>query len=202
MSSLLLISNIVLWIAVVGLFLLVFVLARQIGTLYERIAPAGALMIGQNLQVGDQAPQLQAEDVNSGVQVAIGSLEQSTRSQLLFFLSPDCPVCKSLLPIVKSVRSQEKQWLDVILATDYDPDATSQMIGEQNLSDFIFVNSELLGRLCGVSKLPYAMLIDEKGIIRSMGLVNSREHFESLFIAKETNTASVQEYLQRTQTLA
>ena len=31
-----------------------------------------------------------------------------------------------------------------------------------------------------VSKLPFAVLLDEAGIIRSKGLVNSREHLESL----------------------
>ena len=45
-----------------------------------------------------------------------------------------------------------------------------------------------------VGKLPYAVLVDEAGIIRSKGLVSSREHIESLFEAKERGVASVQEY--------
>ncbi len=39
------------------------------------------------------------------------------------------------------------------------------------------------------------MLIDHDGIIRAKGLVNSREHLESLFEAKERGVASVQEYV-------
>jgi methylamine dehydrogenase accessory protein MauD len=46
-----------------------------------------------------------------------------------------------------------------------------------------------------VGKLPYAVLIDEAGIVRAKGLVNSREHLESLLVAKETGYASIQEYL-------
>ena len=47
-----------------------------------------------------------------------------------------------------------------------------------------------------VSRLPYAVLLDEKGVIRAKGLVNSREQLESLFNAKELGVGSVQEYLR------
>ena len=45
--------------------------------------------------------------------------------------------------------------------------------------------SEQLGRSYGVAKLPYAVLIDEAGKLSATGLVNTREHLESLFVAKE-----------------
>ena len=60
-----------------------------------------------------------------------------------------------------------------------------------------FVLSEGLGRALSVSKLPYAVLLDEEGRVASLGLVNSREHLESLFEAKERGVASLQEYLSR-----
>jgi len=197
MDSLLATSNVLLWIAVVVLFFLVLALTRQVGVLYERIAPAGALMLSQRLQVGEQAPSLELEDINSGSRIAVGDRNESGRSQLLFFLSPDCPVCKALLPIVKSVAETEQAWLDLVLATDYARKATDELIDEHDLTAFTFVNSELLGKTYGVGKLPYAVLIDENSIIKSMGLVNSREHFERLFIAREMDTASVQQYLQQ-----
>lgn len=200
MNNFLIISNILLWLSVVGLFFLVLALVRQVGVLYERIAPAGALMLNQILQVGTKAPELEIKDLNSSETIAIGGEHQSQKSQLLFFVSPDCPVCKTLLPVIKSVRNAEKTWLDVVLATDYNQKATDRFIAAQSLSDFMFVNSQLLGRSYGIAKLPYGVLVDNNGIVKSMGLINSREHFESLFIAKETNTASVQKYLQHAQT--
>jgi methylamine dehydrogenase accessory protein MauD len=45
-----------------------------------------------------------------------------------------------------------------------------------------------------VSRLPFAALLDERGILRARGLVNSREHLESLFEAKRLGVASLQEY--------
>ncbi len=40
------------------------------------------------------------------------------------------------------------------------------------------------------------MLVDELGVVRAKGLVNSREHLESLVVARETGYASVQEFLE------
>jgi len=46
-----------------------------------------------------------------------------------------------------------------------------------------------------ISKLPYAVLMDETGTLRAKGLINSREQLESLFTAKELGVASVQDFL-------
>jgi hypothetical protein len=40
-------------------------------------------------------------------------------------------------------------------------------------------------------------LIDEAGRLSSSGLVNTREHLESLFIAKETGVSNIQQYLSQ-----
>jgi hypothetical protein len=43
------------------------------------------------------------------------------------------------------------------------------------------------------------VLLDEEGRVASLGLINSREHLESLFEAKEHGVASIQDYLARRQ---
>lgn len=188
-------SQILLWIAVAVLAVLVAALARQVGVLHERIAPAGALTLHQKVNVGDTAPEMTL-DTLEGTQVVIGGKRQR-RGQLIFFLSPDCPVCKTLLPVVRSARGAERGWLDVVLASDGDAAAHRQLVMAEGLAGFDYVLSEDLGRKLGVSKLPYAVLIDEEGRIASLGLVNNREHLESLFEAKERRVASIQEYLAR-----
>jgi methylamine dehydrogenase accessory protein MauD len=60
------------------------------------------------------------------------------------------------------------------------------------------VVSAALGLAYQVSRLPFAALLDEKGILRARGLVNSREHLESLFEAKRLGVASLQEYFSST----
>ena len=46
-----------------------------------------------------------------------------------------------------------------------------------------------------VNKLPFAVLIDSEGVLKGRGLVNNREHIESLMTADELDVSSVQEYL-------
>ncbi len=190
-----LVSQILLWIAVIVLGALVAALARQVGILHERIAPAGALTLHQKINIGESVKPMVLTALG-GEAVTIGGMRDG-RSQLVFFVSPDCPVCKSLLPVFKSASRAERDWLDTVLASDGDEAGQRQMIMEQGLAGHPFVLSEALGRSFGVSKLPYAVLIDEGGNVASLGLINSREHFESLFEAKERGVASIQDYLAR-----
>lgn len=200
MEQALLVSNILLWICVLALLLMVLALLRQLGILYERIAPAGALMLNRKLRVGEPAPELELVELNSGRRLLLGGREPAGRSRLLFFVDADCPVCKVLLPMVKSARKSERDWLDVILAGDGDEAAQKRFVAAQKLTEMDFINSSLLGAGYGVGKLPYAVLMDGAGVVRALGIVNSREHLESLFEAKELGVASIQDYMER-QTL-
>ncbi len=194
MDNILIVSNIILWLLVIGLSFLVFALARQVGVLFERVAPAGALMINKTLEVGMPAPQVEVTDINSGTNLIAGTPVPG-RAQLLFFLSPDCPVCKSLLPVIKSAQTAEKNWIDVVLASDGEIEAHRDYIQRQGLENFTYVSSKALGIQYGIAKLPFAVLVKDDGIISSYGLINSREHIESLFEAKERGVSSIQGFL-------
>jgi methylamine dehydrogenase accessory protein MauD len=52
-----------------------------------------------------------------------------------------------------------------------------------------------LGLAYQVGRLPHAVLIDAAGVIRARGLVNTREHLESLFEAQARGVASIQEFV-------
>jgi len=115
MPEIFMVSQVLLWIAVIVLTTLVLALARQVGVLHERIAPAGALAMNAVLKVGEKAPHLIEQSLD-GRRVEIG--KEKSVSTLVFFLSPDCPVCKTLLPALKSALKAEKSWLECVLASD------------------------------------------------------------------------------------
>jgi len=192
----LIVSNIVLWVVVLALLLVVLTLSRQIGILYERVAPMGALTIDQGPAVGDQSPTFELTDL-VGRDLRIG--HAGGRSQLLFFVSPTCPVCKKLLNIMKSIAVTERAWLDIILASDGEMPEHLAFYRKAGLEEFPYALSTDLGMQFQISKLPYAVLIDKHGRIRAKGLVNSREQIESLFTAMEIGVASAQEWLEREQ---
>ena len=187
------ISNVVLWIVVLALLAVVLALTRQVGVLHERIAPAGALMINRGLTVGEPAPVIDVVDLN-GLELKVGAGRSDGLSTLILFLSPTCPVCESLLPVLQSSRRHERSWLQIVLASDGDPAVHREFVRSRGLLDFPYVVSAPLGMTYQVSRLPFAALLDPAGRLRARGLVNSREHLESLFEAQRLGVASLQEH--------
>ena len=193
MSPALLVSNLLLWAVVLGLAVLVLALMRQVGVLHERVAPAGALMDAAGPRVGEAAPVMEVESW-SGRPLRLGGADPEGVSTLLFFLSPSCPVCKSLLPVLASLSRAEGPRLRIVLASDGEREAHEAFLQRHRLDPDRYVLSTALGMAWQVGRLPYAALVDEAGIVRGRGLVNTREHLESLFEARERGVGSVQEW--------
>jgi methylamine dehydrogenase accessory protein MauD len=193
--SALAVSNIVLWVVVIGLCLALLAVVRQLGVLHERIAPVGALMLSKGLKVGELAPKVGVQDLD-GRSFEVGTVRTDGRATLLMFVSPTCPVCKALLPILKSSLASERDWLDIVLASDGESSTQREFVLAQRLGSFPYVVSASLGIAYQVSRLPYAVLVDAQGLLRARGIVNSREHLESLFEAKRLGFATIQDYFE------
>ena len=196
MLEALLISNIVLWVVVIALAAVVVALVRQIGVLHERVAPAGALVGREGPRIGEAAPRFALTDW-AGQQHTIGGPDPDRKSTLLVFVSPTCPVCKTLLPVLDSVVRAERQGVRLVLASDGPRNEHDAFVRAHGLAERVYLLSHELGMAYQVGKLPYAALIDADGVLRAKGLVNTREHVESLFEAMRQGVGSVQDYLRR-----
>ena len=197
MLTALIVSQILSWIVILGMGLALLALARQVGVLHTRLAPAGALMTGKGPVVGEPAPVLDVETLD-GVALSIGKALAKGRMQLLLFVSPHCPLCKDLIPIARNFAKTEK--LDVVFVGDDDVNEQRSMIARLDMAGLAFVNSSIVGRSFHVDRLPHAVLIGDAGAVLSKGLVNSREHLESLITAHELGVVSVQDYLASSKT--
>ena len=193
MIDALLTSNALLWLVIVALAGVVAALARQVGVLHERLAPLGALAIARGPETGEAAPVLLAPAL-SGAAVKIGGADESGRRTLLFFASPTCPMCKTLLPTVRRAVAGEER-VRFVLASDGDPSEHAAFARDHDLDPASYVLSRELGLRFEVAKLPYAVLIDAAGIVRAKGLVNTREHIESLFEAERLGVPTIQAHL-------
>jgi len=189
------VSNIALWLVVIGLSIALLAVVRQLGVLHERIAPVGALMLAKGLKVGELAPTITVQDLE-GRSLTLGAARTDERATLLMFVSPTCPVCKNLLPVLKSSLASERDWLDIVLASDGESARQQEFVLAQRLGNFPYIVSAPLGISYQVSRLPFAVLIDAQGVLRARGIVNSREHLESLFEAKRLGFASIQDYFE------
>ena len=168
------VALVLLWLVVIVLGVIVFALARQIGVLFERVAPMGALITEGGPKIGEAAAQIAC----SACRARLWRSVRLDRVRCWCSLSPTCPVCKKLPPVLKSAARSEKDWLDVVLASDGERPKHETFVRQQNLEMFPYVLSADLGMSYRVNRLPFALVIDPDGIVRSKGLVNNREQLE------------------------
>ena len=199
MTEAMVISNVILWVVVIVLALVVLALARQVGILHERVAPAGALQPTGGPKVGELTEAMSIADIN-GHAVTVGGPDAGGMNTLGMFISPTCPVCKSLVPTARSLARTERNRLQLVFASDGDKLEQHQAYARDlNLDKYPYVLSEKLGMSFQVSKLPFAVLIGADGTLQSKGLVNTREHLESLIEAMDSGIATLQEYVGMNQ---
>ncbi|MGH8235564.1 MAG: methylamine dehydrogenase [Steroidobacteraceae bacterium] len=194
MLEILMISQTILLVLILLLGGLLFATIRQLGVLYERVAPLGALTLPNAVSPGDAVSPLSVVTLD-GHPLMLGGKRASDKAQMLLFISPSCPMCKQVLGLLRSFARAEAKRLDIVLIGDGTREAHTALVREHGLGEVPLVLDSRVGLTYRIGKLPYAMLIDPTGELHSAGLINSREHLESLIVAHETGVASLQDYL-------
>ena len=195
MVEALFVSNMILWLVIVLLSILVFALTRQVGILHERVAPAGALQPTTGPKVGELTKNIQVTSLQ-GESIEIGGASKDGLASLILFISPTCPVCKTLVPTAKSLVRSESKRLRLTFGSDgEDPQQHKNYVEDLDIGTCPYFLSQSVGMYYQVSKLPFAVLIDANGTLQSKGLVNTREHLESLIESMDLGIATVQEYV-------
>jgi methylamine dehydrogenase accessory protein MauD len=189
----LLVSHVLLWCLVIALAFVVLALSRQVGVLHERVSPAGALMPTNGPKTGERTPPETYRDL-AGAEVVVGGPAADGRATLVLWVSPTCPVCRTLVPTAVSLAEAER--FRLVFASDGDrPEAHAAYARDLRIAAFPYVVSQALGVRFAVGKLPFAALIGADGVLGGKGLVNTREHLESLVEALHTGVASLQDYV-------
>ena len=140
------------WILLAVLVVVVVALARHIGVLHLRLAPLGALEIDDEGPPLGEAPQERVAKGREGPNVLVGG---PGPRRLIAFVAPTCPICEQVLPSLPPV-------------------ANSSGLALQIVSD---PGLEAAYRVPGV---PFVVVLDELGVVRSKGTVNSLEQVEGL----------------------
>lgn len=166
-------SYVVLWAVVVMLVIVVVALARQIGTLHLRLGPRGALeMDDEGPPLGDAPPPRDALDLD-GRTVTVGGPGDP---QLLLFVSPGCMVCAQVLPAVPVLA--RTHGLRAIALSEEDAIETRRELGRYR--DVRIVTGHAHFEAYSIPGTPFAVVLDELGVVRGKGTVNNLEQFEGL----------------------
>src|SRR5712664_650669 len=190
-SSVFLISYILLWSVVLVFVAVVLFLGRQIGNIYQRLGPAGAMMANPGPELNASVDRITLEDVD-GKSVTIGGMRK--RRSLLVFVSPGCSSCAELASGIRAISHHERDSLEVVLVSmGIDPVQNQEFRKRHSLLSLPYVVSPELRTRMNITTVPYALLLDEEGVLRSKGIVNSLSHLESLLNTIDLGYRSVQE---------
>lgn len=167
-------SYVALWALVVLLCVVVVALARQVGALYLRLGPRGALEVdAEGPPLGEAPPAATVTDLR-GNEVAVGGPGEA---QLLLFVSPGCHICEQVLPAVSVVSAAGR--LRPVVLTDADDHETARAYAGKRVSSPVAA-APMLARDYGVPGTPYVVVLDELGVVRAKGTINNLEQMEGL----------------------
>ncbi len=193
MSGIWLVSFVVLWILVLGLAVLTFSLLRLVGQLHQRLGPASALVTDSGPELGHSLPDLLSKA--GFVDDALLRFPKS-RDTLLVAVSPNCPTCDGLLPSLAPFHARERTRVEIIVvSTSSEAEGNSRLSQKVARTGIVYLASPKLTAAMRIGPTPFGVWVDEKGIVRTKGLINHTEHLESLRNARDAGVGSHEEHL-------
>jgi methylamine dehydrogenase accessory protein MauD len=162
------------WVLVIALCIVVLALARQVGTLHLRLGPRGPLELAEEGPPLGEAP-MPAESVTmQGDTRVVGGPGDG---QFLLFVSPTCPICDTVLPSLPAVASVGR--IEPIVIADVERRGARKALQDKRIDAPVIADPALV-ELYGVPGVPYAVVLDERGVVLAKGTVNNLEQMESM----------------------
>jgi methylamine dehydrogenase accessory protein MauD len=176
MDTVLLVSNVLLWLVVLFLAFLLLGALRALGLLrwqLEQLRATTPSRINRNgLKPGTKAPDLALPSA-AGPEVSLGDF--AGRKVLLVFTQAGCGPCQQVMPELN--RLQGAGGLQVLVVNNGDVEATRKWLEEVKPRSPVLVQERFgASKRYEVFATPFAFLIDEQGVIRSKGIVNNGQH--------------------------
>lgn len=170
-------SYVFLWLLVLLMLAACLAIARELALVRARVGPEpGALAITEGPKIGSALPQLRGDLLGGGR----FELEPRHRPTMLVFISAHCDACRDLLPeLVKFVNGGAGVGVFVVglgRASDYETLASLYEIPVPLVMD----DDGAIAGAFDVRTTPLALVADEEGIVRSKGIVNTRDHLVAL----------------------
>jgi peroxiredoxin len=173
------------WIAVLVFFCilvlfetgLVLLLLVAFGKLREQISKHDDLRSSREPQIGEYAPSFIATD-QYGKKVKLEDFQWKRR--ILAFISPGCPPCADAIKTLNAALQEEQNL--VVLAfggTDLEKNRAYAVEYDAQMP-FLTPEGDILEKDYRVPAKPFALVVDEMGIIRAKGGLNNQFHLQHL----------------------
>ncbi len=176
MNLFLLASTIILWVLVLFLGFLLLGTLRTLGLLSWRLDQLQAVTpsrLGRDgLKPGKKAPDFTLPAFAGG-EMALHDF--AGRKVLLVFVQGGCSPCHQVVP---DLNKRQRKGEAAVIAIFNGPAEASRKWAADVRAEFPVLSQQqfAVSKTYQVFATPFAFLIDEKGIVRSKGIVNSAQH--------------------------
>lgn len=154
-------------------------LARELGIVLSRAGPTRARPTTHGLDIGMAVEPFTVEDVY-GQHRVIGA-DKHPVSQLLIFMSPRCPSCRTLIAPTKVFAKAYRGNIQVtIIVRPGEPETAFQWAEQLKPVQVTVMESDDLHEKMYIEMTPYAILLDRDNSVTARGIVNTLEQLESL----------------------
>ncbi len=198
-AELLVLLTVASWVLLIILGLAVLSLARLVGQLQLRLGPAGALVTEEGPAIGEMLHSFMWKTVDGRTWTVTSP---SDRVRLLIYVSPTCPVCDQVVRAARTlgVRYEDGVDLEVVFMLSMDDTALATRYQRHHkIERFVLLADSRISADLRVGGAPYAFCVDRSGYLRAKGVVNTREHLESLLNAEALGFSSLQEAVDATE---
>jgi hypothetical protein len=153
----LVVAVIVQFVIITALALVVLSLARQVGILHERTAPAALSRGGESaLAIGEQLSPTTLESL-SGREIVLSPDDAETR--LLLFIAADCPVCRTVIPAYHRALQADSTLNGLWVGDGADPTRFVAYLDEQGIDADAALESRALGLELGIREMPALVIL-------------------------------------------
>jgi methylamine dehydrogenase accessory protein MauD len=176
MMTAFILSNILLWCAVLALGFLLLGALRAHGILdwkLEELEATTPNRIGRTgLKPGQPAPGFSLPRVGGG-QMSLRDF--AGRPVLLVFVQAGCGPCHSIVPDLNALARKGEQ--QVVAVNNAEPEIAREWADDVNAQFPVLIQEHWkVSRSFEVYATPFAFLIDAGGVVRSAGIAGSRQH--------------------------
>ena len=181
-----LVSYIALWVLVVVMAVVLLAHSRLLGILHYRFGPATAKQLTDGPEIGTKLDDLGADHLTGD---RWHWRFPAQRELLLVFISPQCETCTALTPHLKDFMRTHRQSQIVLFSTLQDLGMNQAFVSYRKLQNTIYLLAGELADTMNIQGTPYAVRVDQEGVVVAKGLVNHYEHLLSLMLEPPTASA-------------
>jgi methylamine dehydrogenase accessory protein MauD len=174
MTGWLLVSYVVLWTLVAGCMIVLLVVLRQLGLIYLRIR-GGAMHFEDGPAVGSAITAFEDIDDRTGEILRVPDPDHART--LLLFASPFCEICKDALRGLRHVGATGEAGIVVISDGSVEENSGLHQVVDGSAG---FISSVRRQRQLSIETIPYALLLDQTGMVIDKHVVNAIDDVEEL----------------------